>query len=37
MNTYYLNNSGSKWVTVDDEGKKEKIQLRTSSGKVIES
>jgi hypothetical protein len=32
--TYYLNNSGSRWV-VYVNGKKEKIQMRTKSGKTI--
>jgi len=34
--TYYLNNSGSRWVNIDSEGKKEKLKLKTKSGKTIE-
>lgn len=36
MNTYYLNNSGSRWVTFDEAGKRQRIQLTTRSGKVVE-
>jgi hypothetical protein len=32
--TYYLNNSGSRWVNLTN-GKKEKITLKTESGKEI--
>ena len=35
MNTYYLNNSGSRWVHIDSQGNKDKISLLTKSGKVI--
>lgn len=31
---YYLNNSGSRWVVYKD-GKKEKIELLTHSGKKV--
>jgi len=33
--TFYLNNSGSKWVNFTN-GKKDKISLQTESGKTIE-
>ena len=33
--TYYLNNNGSRWVHFIN-GKKEKIKLKTISGKPIE-
>lgn len=33
--TYYLNNSGHRWVVYTD-GKKEKISLKTESGKTVE-
>jgi hypothetical protein len=32
--TYYLNNSGSRWVNLTN-GKKDKITLKTESGKEI--
>ncbi len=32
--TYYLNNSGSRWVNLTN-GKRDKITLKTVSGKVI--
>jgi hypothetical protein len=32
--TYYLNNSGSRWIILTN-GKKEKITLKTESGKEI--
>lgn len=32
---YYLNNSGSKWVVFDENGKKEKVTLETKTGKKI--
>lgn len=32
--TFYLNNSGSRWVSYNN-GKKEKITLKTESGKEI--
>jgi hypothetical protein len=34
MNTYYLNNSGSRWVHLDNN-KRDKITLGTISGKSI--
>lgn len=34
-NTYYLNNNGSRWVTYDKTGNKQKIQLETVSGKLV--
>lgn len=33
--TYYLNNSGSRWVVMDKDGNKEKVTLKTESGKLI--
>jgi len=36
MNTYYLNNRGSRWVTFDLAGKRQKIQLTTKAGKLVE-
>ncbi len=33
---YYLNNTGSKWVVFGDDGRREKITLKTVSGKTIE-
>lgn len=33
--TYYLNNSGSRWVNLDSFGNKELITLTTESGKLI--
>ena len=35
MNTYYLNNSGSRWVTMNREGNHDRISLLTKTGKVI--
>jgi hypothetical protein len=35
MNTYYLNNSGSRWVTFDKDGRREQITLTTKSGKEV--
>ena len=32
--TYYLNNSGSRWITLVN-GKREKITLTTKSGKTV--
>jgi major membrane immunogen (membrane-anchored lipoprotein) len=33
--TYYLNNRGSRWVNLDKNGNKDKITLKTKSGKLI--
>jgi len=33
---YYLNNIGSKWVVFGADGRREKITLKTKSGKTIE-
>ena len=35
MNTYYLNNSGSKWIVFDKDGRREQITLTTKSGKEV--
>lgn len=35
MREYYLNNSGSRWVVYDNDGKKEKRTFLTRSGKEI--
>lgn len=32
--TYYLNNNGSRWVNYTN-GKKDKISLQTTTGKII--
>ncbi len=32
--TYYLNNSGSKWIHLEN-GKKPKHEFRTKSGKIV--
>jgi hypothetical protein len=34
-NTFYLNNTGSRWVNIDRFGNKDKITLETKSGKLI--
>jgi hypothetical protein len=36
MNTYYLNNTGSRWMVIDRNGKKPKHTFLTSSGKEAE-
>jgi hypothetical protein len=33
--TFYLNNTGSRWVNLDSFGNKELITLTTESGKLI--
>lgn len=33
--TYYLNNSGSRWVIFDESGKREKREWKTVTGKTI--
>ena len=33
---YYLNNTGSRWVVFGNDGRREKICLQTTSGKMIE-
>ena len=33
--TYYLNNTGSRWVNLDKFGNKDKITLKTETGKLI--
>lgn len=35
MNTYYLNNNGSRWVHLDAQGKRDKVTLETVTGKLI--
>jgi len=36
MQTYYLNNSGSRWINIDSKTKKkEKLILNTKSGKEV--
>ncbi len=35
MNTLYLNNSGSRWIHVDDKGNRDSITLETASGKEV--
>jgi len=35
MNTLYLNNQGSRWVNIDNQGNKEKITLLTKAGRKI--
>lgn len=32
---YYLNNSGHRWVNLDRFGNKDKVVLKTKSGKLI--
>jgi len=32
---YYLNNSGSRWIVLDDSGKKEQRYFETKSGKKL--
>jgi hypothetical protein len=34
-NTFYLNNTGSRWVNIDRFGNKDKIILETKSGRLI--
>jgi hypothetical protein len=34
-NFYYLNNNGSRWVTYDKDGIKQRIVLETISGRLI--
>ena len=34
-NTFYLNNTGSRWVHIDRFGNKDKIALETKSGKLV--
>jgi hypothetical protein len=34
-NTFYLNNTGSRWIQIDRFGNKDKITLETKSGKLI--
>jgi hypothetical protein len=34
-NTFYLNNTGSRWVRMDRFGNKDKITLETKSGKLV--
>jgi len=36
MNTYYLNNSGSRWIVCDSNGTRERVTLETKSGKIVE-
>lgn len=33
--TLYLNNSGSRWVTFGDDGRRVQMTLKTASGKEI--
>lgn len=35
MQTYYLNNSGSRWVLRDSQNRNDQIKLQTESGKII--
>lgn len=35
MKTYYLNNTGSRWVNLDNFGNKDKITLETVTGKLV--
>ncbi len=35
MRTLYLNNYGSRWINVDSFGKKDKLDLKTKSGRRI--
>lgn len=35
MTILYLNNTGHRWILLDDFGKREKITLETKSGKQI--
>ena len=35
MRTLYLNNYGSRWVNVDENGKRDSITLETKSGRSI--
>ena len=35
MRTLYLNNSGSRWATFNDDGSKQKQEFTTKSGKVV--
>lgn len=32
---FYLNNSGSRWVVLDETGRRESITLKTKSGKEV--
>ena len=32
MRTYYLNNSGSRWVVMDNNGQKERINVQLPDG-----
>ena len=32
MRTYYLNNSGSRWIVVDDKGRREQLEFTTDKG-----
>lgn len=32
---YYLNNSGSRWIVIDEDGKKEQKYFDTKSGKKV--
>lgn len=32
---YYLNNSGSRWIVLDESGKREKREWITKSGHVV--
>lgn len=35
METLYLNNTGHRWIILDEFGKRKKITLETKSGKAI--
>ena len=35
MNTYYLNNNGSRWVNRDSDGRNDTITLETKAGHAI--
>jgi hypothetical protein len=35
MKTLYLNNSGHRWITLDDQGRHEKITLETKDGEKV--
>ena len=36
VGTFYLNNSGSRWVHYDENGKKEKVKVLFPNGRIEE-
>lgn len=36
MKTYYLNNTGHRWVNIDESGRREQRAFKTKSGKTVQ-